>query len=75
MSALERYPWPGNVRELENAVQRAIALAGSAKELSPENLVPLDPRAQARDAAPGRLEGLKQSFSQVAHRHRSLPHR
>jgi transcriptional regulator with GAF, ATPase, and Fis domain len=28
MNLLERYPWPGNVRELENAIQRAIALAG-----------------------------------------------
>jgi len=44
MHALERYPWPGNVRELENAVQRAIALAGDAKELRREHLLPLDPR-------------------------------
>src|SRR4030095_11688614 len=33
LTACERYPWPGNVRELENAVQRAIALAGESGEL------------------------------------------
>lgn len=44
MRALERYPWPGNVRELENAVQRAIALAGQRSELALEDLLPRDSR-------------------------------
>src|SRR6185295_17285632 len=44
MHMLERYPWPGNVRELENAVQRAVALAGDSLELKKEFLLPLDPR-------------------------------
>ena len=44
MRALEKYPWPGNVRELENAVQRAIALAGADGELLREHLLPLDKR-------------------------------
>ena len=44
LAALERYPWPGNVRELENAVQRAIALAGDRSELERQHLLPLDPR-------------------------------
>jgi DNA-binding NtrC family response regulator len=44
VAAIERYPWPGNVRELENAVQRAIALAGGTRELKKEFLLPLDPR-------------------------------
>jgi DNA-binding NtrC family response regulator len=44
MRALERYPWPGNVRELENAVQRAIALAGGRSELALEDLLPKDSR-------------------------------
>jgi len=44
MRALERYPWPGNVRELENAVQRAVALAGSTKELAADDMLPRDRR-------------------------------
>jgi two-component system NtrC family response regulator len=44
MRALERYPWPGNVRELENAVQRAIALAGAGKELGADDMLPRDKR-------------------------------
>ena len=44
MALLERHPWPGNVRELENAVQRAIALAGERRELAAEDLLALDPR-------------------------------
>ena len=44
MQMLERYAWPGNVRELENAVQRAIALAGDATELRAEDLLPQDAR-------------------------------
>ncbi|MDE0892092.1 MAG: hypothetical protein OSB14_07895, partial [Planctomycetota bacterium] len=34
----------GNVRELENAVQRAIALAGGRSELALEDLLPKDSR-------------------------------
>src|SRR5260221_2996620 len=44
LALLERYPWPGNVRELENAIQRAIALAGEKSELAAEDLIPLDTR-------------------------------
>jgi len=44
LATLARHSWPGNVRELENAVQRAIALAGESLELSLADLVPLDPR-------------------------------
>ena len=44
MATLSRHNWPGNVRELENAVQRAIALAGEQSELSLTDLVSLDPR-------------------------------
>lgn len=46
MQMLERYSWPGNVRELENAVQRAIALAGVGHVLSAEDLLPQDARWQ-----------------------------
>jgi DNA-binding NtrC family response regulator len=37
--AVAQHNWPGNVRELENSVRRAIAMAGSADELSSDNLV------------------------------------
>lgn len=41
MEALESYDWPGNVRELENAIERAVVLAGhEATELSLRNLPP-----------------------------------
>lgn len=36
--AMQAYPWNGNVRELENAIQRAIALAGDTLEIRKENL-------------------------------------
>lgn len=35
---LTSQPWPGNVRELENALERALILAGEA-EVAPEHLV------------------------------------
>lgn len=44
MKMLERYSWPGNVRELENAVQRAVALAGQGASLEAEDLLPQDGR-------------------------------
>jgi len=46
LEAMCRYSWPGNVRELENAVERAIAMAGDAKFLKREHLIrpPSDPR-------------------------------
>lgn len=34
------HPWPGNVRELENAVVRAIALAGRARVLKIDHFLP-----------------------------------
>ncbi len=33
LQAMNQYSWPGNVRELENAVMRAIAMAGKADRL------------------------------------------
>ncbi len=39
MAELCSYRWPGNVRELENAVERAIALAGGTTELSRDLLL------------------------------------
>ncbi|PCJ53894.1 MAG: sigma-54-dependent Fis family transcriptional regulator [Planctomycetota bacterium] len=37
---LVRHPWPGNVRELENALRRALALAGRARILRYEHFLP-----------------------------------
>jgi DNA-binding NtrC family response regulator len=39
MAELCAYRWPGNVRELENAIERAVALAGSDAVLSRELLL------------------------------------
>ena len=40
LRSLSRHPWPGNVRELENALRRALALAGRARVLRLEHLLP-----------------------------------
>ena len=37
LQTMQAYPWPGNVRELENAVARAVVLAGG-REIGPEHL-------------------------------------
>jgi two-component system response regulator AtoC len=40
MAHLQAWPWPGNIRELENAIERALAMAGGARvraeDLPPE---------------------------------------
>ena len=74
MAKLEAHPWPGNVRELENAVKRAIALAGSNSELSSEHMLGSRPRVEpllpddlmpkADDARP-----LKEVMERVEHRY------
>jgi len=74
MAALERYPWPGNVRELENAVQRAIALAGDSKELKKEYLLPLDTRWRGATETPEHVRPLREVLREVeiAHIRRAL---
>jgi DNA-binding NtrC family response regulator len=47
---LLRHSWPGNVRELENAVRRAIAMAGGSTELLAEHLLVGGPRERREDA-------------------------
>ncbi len=59
LGMLERYPWPGNVRELENAVQRAMALAGTSTELRAEDLLPQDPRWRGAVEVPEPVQPLK----------------
>ncbi len=74
LHALERYPWPGNVRELENAVQRAIALAGGTKELSKEALLPLDKRWRGATEPAENIRPLRDVLREVeiAHIERAL---
>jgi DNA-binding NtrC family response regulator len=48
---LVRHGWPGNVRELENAVRRAIAMAGGGTELLAEHLLLGGPRPRKDEPA------------------------
>ena len=43
MEEMTRHPWPGNVRELENAIERAITLAGESSRLVSKHLLPAGP--------------------------------
>lgn len=57
LRALEEYAWPGNVRELENAIQRAVTLAGEGA-ITPDVLPAAITEKDAVGAPPGegRLE-------------------
>ena len=74
LAALERYPWPGNVRELENAVQRAIALMGSSRELALEHMLPLDSRWRGATQVPDEVLPLRRVLkeAELAHIRRAL---
>jgi DNA-binding NtrC family response regulator len=74
LNLLERYPWPGNVRELENAVQRAIALAGDSLELKKEFLLPLDPRWRGATEPAETVRPLREVMreAEIAHVRRAL---
>lgn len=74
LGMLERYPWPGNVRELENAVQRAMALAGTSTELRAEDLLPQDPRWRGAVEVPEPVQPLKAVLraTEAAHIQRAL---
>jgi two-component system response regulator HydG len=54
---LEGYAWPGNVRELENAIERAVVMAGDGAVVGPELLSALLRDAAATVAAPPNAEG------------------
>ncbi len=69
LRAMERYPWPGNVRELENALQRAIALAGESAELAGEDLVPADPRWRGAIQVPDEVRPLRDVLREAEARH------
>ena len=55
MRKLMSFQWPGNVRQLENAVERAIALLGSRKQIEVTDLPP-DLQAIAEEGAKPSLE-------------------
>jgi transcriptional regulator with PAS, ATPase and Fis domain len=69
MRTMERYPWPGNVRELENAIQRAIALAGEHDQLAAEDLVPSDPRWRGAAQVPEDVQPLREVLREAEARH------
>lgn len=72
MALLERYPWPGNVRELENAVQRALALAGPEHELAAEDLLPVDRRWRGAAAVPKEIRPLREVVKAKEREHLAL---
>lgn len=74
MKMLERYPWPGNVRELENAIQRALALAGERTELAAEDLLPQDGRWRGAAEVPDEVRPLREVLkaAEAVHLRRAL---
>jgi len=48
LGRLAKYEWPGNVRELENALRRALALAGRARVLRDAHFFPGGPAGDLR---------------------------
>ena len=57
------------MRELENAVQRAIALAGESGELSVEDLLPLDPRWRGATEPAGQVRPLREVLRETETEH------
>jgi transcriptional regulator with PAS, ATPase and Fis domain len=60
MAKMERFSWPGNVRQLENAVERAIALAGDSTDLKEEHLL-WDVRTGPTAGGAGRVQTLEEA--------------
>ncbi len=64
LAELNAYRWPGNVRELENAVERAVALAGPdsvlTRELLLEGLLRRKRRGPGEEVADGPLVALRE---------------
>jgi transcriptional regulator with PAS, ATPase and Fis domain len=67
--ALIEHPWPGNVRELENAVERAIALAGEARVLRKEHLLRPSREFKTATQLSGRLKTLKEMIEDTEKEH------
>lgn len=74
MQLLMEHSWPGNVRELENAVERAVVLAGDALvpvDVLPEHILHAGGMRIRRDAS-GSLPGDASLFEKVADHERRL---
>jgi two-component system NtrC family response regulator len=73
MAEMCAYRWPGNVRELENAVERAVALAGPdrvlGRELLLEGALRRRRRLGAEDADGGPLATLKETVRDAERNH------
>jgi DNA-binding NtrC family response regulator len=65
MAELQAYRWPGNVRELENAVERAVALAGPDRVLRRELF--LEGAARRRRRGDDEDGGPLQTLKEVVH--------
>jgi two-component system response regulator HydG len=63
-AALLAYPWPGNIRELSNAIEHAVAFAGTG----PIELEHLPVEVRAPEASGARLDELL-PLCEVEHRH------
>jgi len=58
---LVRHPWRGNVRELENALRRALALAGRARILRYEHFIPGG--GMSEPSSNGEMIGLRETVA------------
>jgi two-component system NtrC family response regulator len=65
MRRLMSYAWPGNVRQLENAIERAIALLGSRRQIELTDLPP-DLQTASDDAARPTLDLPEQGVNLAA---------
>ncbi len=69
MDALMRYTWPGNVRELENAVERAIVLAGEGRFLKKDHFLKLSERFKTAVEVPNPKITLKEAVMKAERGH------
>ena len=69
LEAMSAYSWPGNVRELENRCAQAIALAGGAKVLKKEHLLPVDKSRRAALEPPQEMQTLREVMVEAERAH------
>ncbi len=69
LEAMCSYSWPGNVRELENHVAQAVAMAGNARVLKKEHLLPVDKTRRAALEPPTDLRPLREVMTKAERKH------